>query len=118
MYEWIDDFALAFKGTTKDFQPAWNAERFKVGDKMFAMKCGDNEGKPILSMKCEPDEAVMLREKYPDIVPGYYCHKKTWNSVYLEGAVSREEMCRMLENAYSIMLHSLPKKTQAAILGD
>lgn len=117
MYEWINESALEHKGAEQDYKAEWEAERFMVGGKMFAMKGGDKYGKPILTLKCDPDEAIILREKYEDIIPGYYMNKAHWNSVYLEGNVPQGEIAGMLARAYTLILGSLSKKKQAEIMG-
>lgn len=117
MYEWINECALKFKGAEHDFKAEWDAERFMVGGKMFAMKGGDKEEKPILTLKCDPEKAPLIREQYKDIVPGYYMNKAHWNSIYLEGDVPQEVMEAMLQEAYSLLMASFSKKKQAEILG-
>lgn len=116
MYEWTREAALRNKGAEYDYKMEWEAERYLVGGKMFAMKGEHKDGRPIISMKCDPDEAVLLREQYADIIPGYYMNKQHWNSIYLDGVVPQADVERMLQNAYELILHSLTKKKQAEIL--
>ena len=116
-YEWIDGYCLGKKGVTKDYQPEWEATRYFVGGKMFAMQGGDKQGKPIFTMKLEPSLGDFLRGQYQEIVPGYYMNKTHWNSLYLEGCVPEDVVRDMIDKSYEVTLSSLPKKKQTEITG-
>ena len=116
-YEWVDEYCLSKKGVKKDYKIEWQATRYMINDKMFAMQCGDKEGKPIITVKLEPMFGELLRSKYKDIVPGYYMNKEHWNSLYLEGSVPDEVLKDMLDTSHQIILGSLSKKAQKEILG-
>ena len=114
-YEWIEEYCLSKKGVEEDYQPAWQATRYMIRGKMFAMQGGDKEGKPIITVKLEPMFGSLLRQQYKDIVPGYYMNKEHWNSLYLEGNVPDEILRDMLDKAYQILLSSFSKKVQKEI---
>ncbi len=114
-YEWMDGYLLSKKGAEKDFKVEWDATRYKVGDKMFAMQGGDKEGKAIITLKCEPPFGQLLRKQYSDIVAGYYMNKEHWNSVYLEGDVPDDVVKQMIDESYSLILGGLSKKLQKEI---
>ena len=64
-----------------------------------------------LVMKCAPEEAIILRQKYPEsVLPGYRCNKKHWNSVYIDGKVPDDEIKQMIENAYNLMRKNRRKR--------
>lgn len=67
--------------------------------------CDVYEGtKPLhLVMKCDPDRAVLLREKYAAVKPGYRCNKKHWNSVFVDGTVPDNEIKELIEHSYELM---------------
>lgn len=117
-YEWIDGYLLAKKGAVKDYKVEWDAERFLLGDKMFAMKGGDKHGKPILTLKCDVAFGKALRERYAYVVPGYYMNKDHWNSVYFEGDTPDDVIRQMADMSYELVLASLPKKKQTELLGE
>jgi len=116
-YPWIDEYCVSKKGVEKDYKVEWRATRYMINNKMFAMQCGDKEGKPIITVKLEPIFGQMLRSKYKDIVPGYYMNKEHWNSLYLEGSVPDEVLEDMLDKSYQIIFGSLSKKAQNEIIG-
>ena len=116
-YEWMDAYCIEKAGAEKDFKAEWNAVRYMIRGKMFAMVGGDKEGKPIVSLKLEPPRGLALREQHADIIPGYYMNKDHWNSVYLEGDVPDELLRSMIDESHSLILASFSKKAQAEIAG-
>ncbi len=117
-YDWIDAYCLEKRGVTKDYQPAWEAERYFLGGKMFAMRGGDKTGRPIFTMKLEPALSDLLRTQYEDVVPGYYMNKTHWSSLYLDGTVSDEQARGMIDKSYEAAFLALPKKIQREIAGE
>lgn len=115
MQEFLGKCCLGQPGTTEDFQPEWEARRFFIGGKMYAMIGAHKNGRPIITLKGDPLEAPLLRERYRDVIPGYYMNKTHWNSVYLDGAVPKEELERLVQIAYRLVLGSLPKGVQARL---
>ena len=63
-YEWLDEYCLAKKGAEKDHKLEWNATRYMIRGKMFAMQGGDKHGKPIITVKLEPLFGELLRKQY------------------------------------------------------
>lgn len=114
-YEWLDEYCLSKKGAEKDFKLEWNATRYMISGKMFAMQGGDKYGKPIITIKLEPLFGELLRKQYKDIIPGYYMNKEHWNSLYLDGDVPDAVLKDMLDKSYNILLASFSKKVQDEI---
>ncbi|MDR2832915.1 MAG: MmcQ/YjbR family DNA-binding protein [Streptococcaceae bacterium] len=76
MEKWLDEYLKQKPFTTADYQPEWQAHRYLINGKMFAMIGGDKEGTEILTVKLKPENGEMLREEFKDsIVPGYYMNK-------------------------------------------
>ena len=117
-YPWIDEYLMAKPGVIRDLQKDWNWIRYQIGGKMFAAICLDEENKPYyITMKLDPLEGEALRQQYEDILPGYYMNKLHWNSVRPDGAGPDALMRHTLDQAYTLVLHSLSKKKQAELLG-
>lgn len=114
-YDWLDAYCLAKPGAVKDYQPEWEAHRYLVGGKMFAMHGGDKEGKEIFTLKLEPDFGAFLRQEYAGIVPGYYMNKEHWNSLYLDSAVPEDVVREMADRSYRLVFQGLTKKLQREI---
>lgn len=89
---------------------------YKVCHKMFATLTVE-DGLPRINLKCDPDEALALRDKYPAVQPGYHMNKKHWNTVFLDGSVSVAEVERMIDNSYSLVIDNLPTDERVRLLG-
>ena len=81
---------------------------FKVGDKMFALASLDDVPASA-NLKCDPDLALELRDRYEEVQPGYHMSKKHWNTVQLEGAIPNVEIRQMLDHSYDLVVAGLPK---------
>ncbi|WP_100489085.1 MmcQ/YjbR family DNA-binding protein [Sporolactobacillus pectinivorans] len=115
-YEWIDEYCLSKKGVEQDYKVEWQATRYMIRGKIFAMMGGDKNGRPIITVKLAPSTGAQLREEYPDIIPGYHMNKVHWNSLYLEGDVPESVLKGMLDQAHSIVLNRLSKKVREEII--
>lgn len=87
---------------------------FKVKNKMFALVSWRNE-KMMMNLKCDPDEAIILRDIFPSITPGYHMNKKHWISVYFDGSVPKGEVERLIDNSFELVVKSLNKQERLAI---
>lgn len=81
---------------------------FKVEGKMFALAALD-EVPPAVNLKCDPDLALELRDRYEQVTPGYHMNKKHWNTVVLDGVIPGREIKKMIDDSYQLVVQSLPK---------
>lgn len=81
---------------------------FKVGGKMFALAALD-EVPTRVNLKCDPDLALELRDRYEEVRPGYHMNKKHWNTVEIEGGIPDPELRKMIDHSYDLVAKSLPK---------
>lgn len=82
---------------------------FKVQGKMFALL--PVVASPMtISLKCDPTEAELLREKYAAITPGWHLSKKHWNTILIDGTVPDDEVQSMIEDSYLLVVQSLTRK--------
>src|SRR5215468_11139944 len=81
---------------------------FKVARKMFALAALD-ELPTTVNLKCDPDLALDLRDRYEQVRPGYHMNKKHWNTVEIEGGIPLVELRRMIDHSYELVVKSLPK---------
>lgn len=114
-YEWLNDYCMSKKCAERDYKVEWDAVRYMIGGKMFAMRGGDKEAKPIITLKLEPAFGDFLRQRYEDIVPGYYMNKVHWKSLYLEGNVPEDVLKDIVDQSYQLIFNSLSKKVQKEI---
>jgi predicted DNA-binding protein (MmcQ/YjbR family) len=81
---------------------------FKVKGKMFALLALD-EVPTRVNLKCDPDLALELRDRYEQVEPGYHMNKKHWNTVVLDGVIPDREVRKMIDHSYELVVQSLPK---------
>jgi predicted DNA-binding protein (MmcQ/YjbR family) len=106
----------ALPGAIEDYPFGDEAAVFKVGGKMFALVM--LSGAPgSVNLKCDPDVALELRDRYEAVRPGYHMNKRHWNTVELDGSVESDELLGMIEDSYELVLATLPKKERASIVG-
>ncbi len=68
------------------------------------------------NVKCDPELAVELRERYTEVQPGYHMNKKLWNTVYTDGSLTNKQLKEMIDHSYALIFESLPKKIREEIL--
>ena len=85
---------------------------FKVGGKMFALAAVD-EVPTTANLKCDPDLALELRDRYEQVTPGYHMNKKHWNTVEIESGIPDAELRKMIDHSYELVVKSLPKAARA-----
>ncbi len=104
----LDDYLLSYPNTWLEFPFDETTSVYKVGDKaagegkMFAIVKDDS--KPLrLSVKCDPQLAELLREKYETVVPGYHLSKKHWNTIICSGQVPQDELEDFIRLSYGLV---------------
>jgi predicted DNA-binding protein (MmcQ/YjbR family) len=83
---------------------------FKVFGKMFALT--DVDDFDAINLKCDPEKALELRERFQAVQPGYHMNKKHWNTVYLRDDVSDSLLLNLVDESYLLVYESLPKKVR------
>lgn len=113
--EEIREYCLSKPEVTEGFPFDDSSLVFKVMDKMFALL--PLELNDRISLKCDPERAVELREAYRGIEGAYHFNKKYWNSVRLDADVSDEFIKELIDHSYDEVVKKLPRKQQALIKG-
>lgn len=88
---------------------------FKVGNKMFALLAEDEE--PLtMNLKCDPDEALALRDAHPkSIFPGYHMDHHHWNTVVLDGKLPDALVQEMIDQSYELVVAGLSKREKVKL---
>jgi len=81
---------------------------FKVRGKMFALAALE-EVPTTVNLKCDPDLALELRDRYEQIQPGYHMNKKHWNTVEIDSGIPDAEVREMIDHSYELVTQSLSK---------
>lgn len=99
----VEDYILGMPNTIRDYPFGESVAVYKVGDKMFALM--DEKKEPVnLSLKCDPQLAETLREKYESVMPGYHLNKKHWNTLVLSGQLTWEEVQDLIRHSYQLVI--------------
>ena len=99
---------LAKAGATESLPFGPDVLVFKVGGKMFALVPLNAEDARI-NLKCDPERALELRERFPDeVLPGYHMNKHHWNTVRCEAGLSTSLIQDLIDHSYALILDSLP----------
>jgi len=109
--EEIRNYCLAKPGVTEGLPFNDTALVFKVMGKMFALLdlSTDSRG---LSLKCDPELAVELREQHPEVTPAWHFNKHHWNGIDLKGSVGFNQVTEWIDHSYDLVVLSLPRKAQ------
>ena len=103
-------FCLSLKGAKESLPFDNKTLVFSVKGKMFCAT--DLDDYELINLKCNPEEAILLREKYADVIPGYYMNKNHWNSVKTNGTISDKLIEKWIKDSYNLVVAGLPKRTQ------
>lgn len=87
---------------------------FSIKGKMFCAT--DINTFELVNVKCNPEEAILLRESHDGVIPGYYMNKKHWNSLKTNGYISEKLIKGWIKNSYDLVVAGLPKKIQKELL--
>ena len=103
------DYCLRKPGASEETPFGPDVLVFKVSGKMFALATLD-EVPPRVNLKCDPDLALDLRDRYEQVTPGYHMNKKHWNTVYVNMDVPNDLILKLVDDSYNLIVSSLPKK--------
>lgn len=106
----VEAYILSMPNSFLDYPFGEGVAVYKVGDatepsegKMFALVAEGKE--PInVSLKCDPQLATLLREKYETVMPGYHLNKKHWNTIVLSGQIPWEEVQGFIRHSYQLVI--------------
>lgn len=119
-YHWLDAYLLDKPGAEHDYKVEWHWDRYMVRGRLFAailpaphgMKDERYNGHPLINLKCEPLLAEALREEHPEILPGFYCDKRCWIAVCLDGNLHEDVLRALCDRSYQLIVQKLPKYVQ------
>lgn len=112
--EALREYCLGKPGVTEGFPFGEDTLVFKVGGKLFALA---SLAEPdSVNLKCSPEEAIELREAYPDaILPGYHMSKQHWNTVSLVHGLPTALIVRLIDTSYALVRAGLPKAVREVL---
>ena len=118
----VREYLLSKPEAWEDFPFYPDVAVMKVKNKMFATLAPANS-KEIeehgngyrMNLKCDPEEAIQLRDVFESVLAGYHMNKKHWNTIILNGEVPMGELERMIDNSYALVLKSMTKAERRSL---
>ncbi len=102
----VEEYVLSLPGAFLDYPFGEDVAVYKVHvsdeDKMFAL-IPEKKKPDSISIKCDPQLALVLREKYESVMPGYHLNKKHWNTILLTGQLSDEDLRGLILLSYNLV---------------
>ncbi len=105
--ELIREYCLSKKGVDESLPFDDDSPVYKVMGKIFLIS---NLTPPyFINVKCDPEKAVELRERYDAVKPGYHMNKQHWNSVYLDNSIEDKFIYEWIDDSYFLAAEKLNK---------
>lgn len=101
-YDQVRQYFLSKDGAYEEFPFGAETAVYKIGDKMFGMLRGDQHILNI-NVKCNPNDALLLRDMYHSIVPGFHMNKKHWNTIIVDGRLSDLLIKEQIDHSYELV---------------
>jgi predicted DNA-binding protein (MmcQ/YjbR family) len=114
--ETFREFCLQKKGVTESFPFDESTMVLKVLDKIFAITDLFDEFK--IALKCDPEKAIELRERYNSVKPGYHLNKKHWNTIIIDGSIPDETLKNWINESYELVVSMMPMKIRSEFLNN
>lgn len=107
--ESLRDYCLSKPGAEETFPFGPDTIVFKVGGKAFLLT-GLNAEQLRFNVKCDPDLAEELRERYACVLPGYHMNKKHWNTIVVDGSVPGSQLKEWIDHSYDLVSATSSKR--------
>lgn len=98
----LEQYLLSMPNARLDYPFGEEVAVYKIGDKMFAL-IAERKQPLRLSLKCDSQLSLVLREKYEEVMPGYHLNKKYWNTIILSGQLSWQEIQQLIRLSYDLV---------------
>jgi predicted DNA-binding protein (MmcQ/YjbR family) len=105
----VESYILSMPHARLDYPFGEGVAVYKAGDaedaKLFAI-IQEGSSPLQLSLKCDPQLAVLLREKYESVMPGYHLNKKHWNTILLTGQIDWDDIQGFIRLSYNLVTNN------------
>jgi predicted DNA-binding protein (MmcQ/YjbR family) len=112
--EEIREYCLAKSGVTESLPFNDTALVFKVAGKMFAL-LDLSEDRRGITLKCDPELAIELREEHIEVTPAWHFNKQHWNGISLEGTIGDDLVKEWIDHSYEMVVNGLKKADREAL---
>lgn len=109
----IRDHCLSKKAATESFPFDENTLVFKVMNKMFLMAPLDKfeKGEAAITVKCDPEYTVELRDQYESVYAGPYVSNKHWNTIEIhKNELPPKLILELIDHSYDMVVKGMTKK--------
>ncbi|MBT2566361.1 MmcQ/YjbR family DNA-binding protein [Arthrobacter sp. ISL-85] len=103
-----DEHASGLPEVTVEHRVGPNWDTYKVSGKVF-MLMTDMPGHPVVVVKADPEEAVLLRAQYEEISTGYHMDKKHWITAAGGPGIDRDLVKGLITDSYQLVVEKLPR---------
>jgi predicted DNA-binding protein (MmcQ/YjbR family) len=110
----LRDHCLAKPGVTEEHPFGPGVLVMKVEGKIFAILSEDADPLTV-SLKSEPEIAVVLRSAHEAVQPGYHLNKRHWNTVTLDGTIGDAHVLEWVDDSYDLVVDGLPRRLREQI---
>lgn len=97
----LREYCISKEGSEESFPFGEDTLVFKKNGKIFALI--NLYGDLTINLKCDPEYALELRERYPSVLPGYHMNKKHWNTIIIDGSVPDKEIFSWIDHSYGLI---------------
>lgn len=104
----VQAYCVSLPHATEDMPFGDEWVTFRVGGKVFCLAY--IVGEPFVNLKCDPDEALDIREAFSAVTPAYHMNKRLWNTVKLDGTVSDSMIRAWIKKSYTLVAKGLTRK--------
>lgn len=109
----IREFCLSLSFVTEEMPFGPDTLVFKVGGKIFLLVGLEQIDTIRFNVKCDPEYAVELRERYENtVLPGYHMNKKHWNTVYCNRELSVPDLKKLIVSSYDLVYLALTRSAK------
>ena len=107
----IREIALSLPATSETYPFGPEAAVFKTtaNNKIFAILSTPGGPKQTVTLKCDPEESIALREQYESIIPGYHLNKKHWITVDLDGDAPPDLVEQLVRDSHGLVKPKTPR---------
>ncbi len=112
----LKEYCAKKPGTAETYPFGEDTLVFKVMGKMYALT-NINSDQLSINLKCDPDWAMILRNHYEAVKPGYHMNKRHWNTVVVDGSIPDDEIWEMIDHSYRLVVIGLKKADRQKLAG-
>ncbi len=106
--ETLREYCLSLPYATEDTAFGDDILLLRVCDKIFA--CISLDRPDYITVKCDPEYALELRDRHVEVEPAWHWNKKYWNQLRLTGTLTEDFIKALIRHSYSEVVKKLPKK--------